>query len=275
VILVGRWTPGEMLRTTAALHGAGCAIGRPLLLMVDQEGGYARRLTWAAPAQTARELGTLGASRTRAEARATATALRTAGIDIDLAPVADTLVPGGFLGSRSFGTDPAAVGQLAASFVRGLQDGRVAATAKHFPGLGASHTNTDDRAVKLRRVQLGPFRQAIDAGAKLVMVSSAAYPKLDPTGTPAVFSRAIVNGLLRSTLGFDGVVVTDAMDAPAPLRTPHGPARAIQAGVDLLLYTSGSAAHAGYVQLAQDDPPRLAQAIARIRALKRWLGRAC
>jgi beta-N-acetylhexosaminidase len=275
VILVGRWKPAEMRATTQRLHAAGCAIGRPLLLLVDQEGGYARRLTWAAPEQTARELGGLGVARTRSEARATAAALRTAGIDVDLAPVADTLAPGGFLGSRSFGSEASAVGRLAAAFIGGLQAGGVAATAKHFPGLGASHRNTDDYAVKLRRSKLAPFRSAIDAGVKLVMVASASYPLLDPAGTPAVFSRPIVTGLLREKLGFAGVVVSDALDAPAPARTPHAPARAIRAGVDLLLYTSGSSAHAGYVDLASDRPAQLAAAIARVRALKAWLGRGC
>jgi beta-N-acetylhexosaminidase len=275
VILVGRWTPAEMRATTQRLHAAGCAIGRPLLLLVDQEGGRARRLTWAAPKQTARELGRLGVARTLNEAYATAAALRIAGIDVDLAPVTDTLTRGGFLGSRSFGSDASEVGRLGAAFIRGVQAGGVAATAKHFPGLGASHRNTDDYAVKLRRSKLGPFRRAIAAGVKLVMVASASYPLLDPTGTPAVFSRPIVTGLLREKLGFDGVVVTDALDAPAPARTPHAPARAIRAGADLLLYTSGPSAHAGYVELVRDHPAQLVKAIASVRALKAWLGLGC
>ena len=132
VILVGRWTPTELAATTQQLHLAGCAIGSPLLLAVDQEGGWARRLTWADPVHTAGELGRLGVSRTRAEARAAARALHAAGIDVDFAPVADTLVPGGFLADRSFGTDPAKVGRLAAAFVRALQLDGVAATASTF-----------------------------------------------------------------------------------------------------------------------------------------------
>jgi len=275
VILVGRWTPKAMRATTAQLHAAGCTIGRPLLVLVDQEGGYARRLTWAAPERTARELGELGVERTQQQGRAAAAALRAAGVDVDLAPVTDTLAPGGFLGSRSFGSDAPAVGRLAAAFVHGLQEGGVAAAAKHFPGLGASHKNTDRYAVKLRRSELAPFESAIAAGVKLVMVASAAYPKLDATGAPAVFSRPIVTGLLREQLGFEGVVVTDALDAPAPAGTPHAPARALRAGVDLLLYTSGAAAHAGYVELAYDRPPELTRAIANVRALKSWLGLAC
>jgi beta-N-acetylhexosaminidase len=281
VILVGRWTPSEMAATTRQLHAAGCAIGRPLLLLVDQEGGFARRLTWAAPAQTARELGRRSEAHTRTEARATAAALRVAGIDVDLAPVSDTLAPGGFLGSRAFGSDPSKVGRFVAAFISALQGAGVAATAKHFPGLGAAKLNTDDHAVSLPATALGPFRRAIAAGVKLVMVSNASYPALDTTGTPAVFSRPIVTDLLRGTFGFTGVVVTDALDAPTPARTAHAPAKALAAGVDLLLYTSGSAAHAGYVQLAADARAssavraNVARAVANIRALKRWLGRGC
>ena len=133
----------------------------------------------------------------------------------------------------------------------------------------------------MRTTRLGPFRSAIKAGVKLVMVSSAAYPKLDPSGTPAVFSHAIVSNLLRGTLGFRGVVVTDALDAPAPARTPSAPVRALAAGVDLLLYTSGSTAHHGYEELVAASQrsaktrAQVARAIAHIRALKTWLGRSC
>jgi beta-N-acetylhexosaminidase len=173
-----------MAAATRTLHAAGCATGHPLLLFVDQEGGWARRLTWAPPAETAAELGRLGVGRTRTEARATAAALRAAGIDVDLAPVTDTLSPGGFIGSRAFGTEPAAVGNLAAAFVHALQAGGVAATAKHFPGLGTARRNTDDHAVSLPTTELGPFRRAIAAGVKLVMVSNASYPALDSGACP-------------------------------------------------------------------------------------------
>jgi beta-N-acetylhexosaminidase len=96
-----------------------------------------------------------------------------------------------------------------------------------------------------------------------------------------VFSRSIVSGLLRGTLGFRGVVVSDALDAPAAARTPNAPMRALAAGVDLLLYTSGSTAHHGYVELAAEarrsaaTRAEIARAVAHIRALKTWLGRSC
>ena len=281
VILVGRWTPAEFTATTAQLHAAGCAIGRPLLVLVDQEGGFARRLTWAQPRHSEGELGTLGVGTTRAEARAAAGALRRAGVDVDLAPVSDTLGPGGFLRGRAFGSDAALVGSLAVAYLQALQAGGVAATAKHFPGLGAARLSTDDHVVSVWTTPLAPFQRAVAAGVKLVMVSSASYPHLDTSRTPAVFSRPIVTDLLRRRMGFRGVVVSDALDAPASARTPDAPARALAAGVDLLLYTGSSAAHAAYVQLARDAADsstvraNVAQAAARIRTLERWLGRGC
>jgi beta-N-acetylhexosaminidase len=283
VIFVGRWSSSARIAAVgAAVEAAACAGGSPLLLAVDQEGGAIRRLPWAAPAESARSLGTGGAEKAGREARATAAALRRAGIDIDLAPVADTaLSPRSFLGSRTFSSVPTRVAQLVAAFVRGLQSGHIAATAKHFPGLGAAIENTDDHAVSLRRVRLEPFRSAVAAGVQLVMVSNASYPELDPSGRAAVFSRPIVTGLLRDDLGFDGVIVTDALDAPTPAATSHAAARAIAAGVDLLLYTSASAARRGYLSLLADAHARprlrlqLASAAARLQTLKTWLGKSC
>jgi beta-N-acetylhexosaminidase len=281
VILTHRWTPAEFAATTEKLHTTSCEIGRPLLIFVDQEGGSIRRLTWAPPAHSEGQLGRLSSAQTQQEATAAASALRAAGVDVDLAPVADTLGPGGFLGDRSFGAVPSLVASLAGTFIRSMQAGGIAATAKHFPGLGAARRSTDDHIVSLLTTPLGPFRSAIDAGVKLVMVSNASYPKLDPSGTPAVFSHPIVSGLLRGTLGFRGAVVSDALNAPTPERTPDAPGRALAAGVDLLLYTSGSAAHFGYEELIADAQrsaatrARVARAVAHIRALKAWLGRRC
>jgi beta-N-acetylhexosaminidase len=129
--------------------------------------------------------------------------------------------------------------------------------------------------------RLAPFRAAIAAGTKLVMVSNASYPALDPSGVQAVFSHAIVTGLLRDTLGFDGVVVTDALDAGAVASVQHAPARALAAGVDLLLYSRTSASEAGYASLVHDANAsatvraELATANARVEALKSWLGIGC
>ena len=131
-------------------------------------------------------------------------------------------------------------------------------------------------AWKIRQGLL-PFESAIHAGVKLVMLSTAIYPKLDATDEPAAFSSAIANGLLRKTLGFEGVTVTDSLTAPAADTIPHTATRAMLAGSDLLIFGAESASERGYSTLLADAAgsprlrARLTQAAARIRALKAWL----
>jgi beta-N-acetylhexosaminidase len=283
VLVLGRWTSeAEIASATATLQDAACSLGEPLLVAVDQEGGTVRRLPWAAPTAAPADLGT--AKRARRQAAVAAAALRRAGVDVDLAPVVDT--PGSarsFLGSRAFSRSPTVNARLGAAFVDGLQTSGIAAAAKHFPGLGEAEANTDDRAVtvsarKWKLVHgLLPFRSAIAAGVRLVMVSSASYPALDPSGTPAVFSRAIESDLLRDELGFDGVAVTDALDAPAAAGVPHAATRAIAAGADLLVFGRESGSERAFEVLAADARryphlrARLAESAGRIRELKTWL----
>jgi beta-N-acetylhexosaminidase len=266
---------------TAAVRGG----NPPLLIAVDQEGGSVRRLPGGPPVDSAATMGSRDdAGGVRAIGKATARYLRTYGVDVDLAPVAD--VPdsaGSFLGNRAFGRRPRRVAILATSFALGLQSGGVAATAKHFPGLGTARGNTDLARVVVRSPRsdldrrLEPFRRAIDSGVRMVMVSNAAYPAYDGSRAAALFSRRIVRGLLRGTLGFRGVVITDAMEAPASSAPADGPARAIAAGVDVLLYTGERGGAAGYrklLSLAQARPGLrhdLAASYARVVSLKRWL----
>jgi beta-N-acetylhexosaminidase len=223
---------------------------------------------------------------------AAAAALRSVGIDIDFAPVVDTpRSADNFLGSRAFSRSRTWNAKMARAFVGGLQANGIAATAKHFPGLGLAGGNTDngriviDAAAWKLRQGLLPFRSAIRAGAKLVMVSTAIYPKLDASGKPAAFSTTIINGLLRRTLGFNGVTVTDSLTAPAAERIPHTATRAMLAGSDMLIFGAESASERGYATLVADATAsprlqaRLVRAAARIRALKAWLaahgGPAC
>lgn len=288
VILMGSW-PSEdgTAQAIATLQWTSCrATGSPLLVGVDQEGGSVRRFAWAPPTESAAAMGT--AASAGAQAAAAAAALRHVGVGIDFAPVSDAIsTPRSFLGTRSFGTSPSLVASLASAFVSRLQHGRVAATAKHFPGLGSAVASTDDRPVTVERstgfldARIVPFQAAITAGAKLVMISNASYPALDPSGAPAVFSRAIVTGLLREKLGFDGVVVSDALDAGAVVHVAHAQSRALAAGVDLLLYGTTRGSEAGYASLVRDAAAsatvrrNLATAIQRIDSLKAWLGLSC
>jgi beta-N-acetylhexosaminidase len=219
----------------------------PLLIMIDQEGGAVRRLRDAPPSRSASELAASGVRGVRSAGRATGRALRRAGVNVDLAPVADLSRPDGDLArdGRTFASTSAAAGRLAGAFAAGLRAGGVQATAKHFPGLGAAKDNTDDRVVRiglsapvLRTRDEPPFAAAVRSGAGLVMLANALYPALDRR-YPASLSRAIVRGELRGRLGFGGVTVSDDLEANAlkPYGDPGRLARlGVRAGVDLLLY---------------------------------------
>jgi beta-N-acetylhexosaminidase len=218
----------------------------PLLVMVDQEGGLVKRLS-GAPTASAEQMGARGTAFSRRQGRRTAANLRDVGFNVDLAPVLDVGRSGGVIEEtdRSFGSSPARVTETAVPFAAALQAGGVAATAKHFPGLGAARENTDfavqrirlSRAA-LRRVDEAPYRRFVAADGALVMVSSAIYPAF--SGKPASLSRPLAVGELRRRLGFDGVSITDALGGAA-IRAVGGPARvgvgAARAGMDLLLYS--------------------------------------
>jgi beta-N-acetylhexosaminidase len=270
--------PEQLRALTGALRKAG---GRPLVA-VDQEGGEIRAVPWAPPAGSAPQQA--AASSVRADAEAAAGALRAAGITISLAPVADVpSVPGSALAGRSFGTDPATVSEAIEAAVAGWRSGGVAATAKHFPGLGGATVNTDAAPVTIRRsqtqvdaVDLPPFAAAIRAGVPLVMVGHARYAALDPDRI-ASQSRPIIERLLRDRLGFRGVVITDSLEARAALATGDIATvseRALRAGADLLLLTGrGSYApvYRHLLELARGDPAlraRVRESAARVLALK-------
>lgn len=283
VLLRNGWlTQNTAAAVTAELQRAACTRGEPLLIAVDQEGGVVRRLPWAPPTEAPAYMSSAAVA--HAQAAEAAKALRSVGIDIDFAPVVDTPSSArNFLGSRAFSRSRTWNAQQARAFVTGLQTSGVAGTAKHFPGLGLASGNTDhgrivigSAAWKLRQGLL-PFKSAVAAGVKVVMVSTAIYPRLDPSDRPAAFSSAIINGVLRKQLGFKGVTVTDSLTAPAADRIPHTATRAMLAGSDLLIFGAESASERGYATLAQDAAgsprlhARLTLAAARIRALKAWL----
>jgi beta-N-acetylhexosaminidase len=281
-------TAPQVRALTDQLRAAARVGGEPtLLIAVDQEGGAVRRFRWAPPARPVSALAGEPA-RVRAAGRATASALRALGVNVDLAPVADVpSVRDSFIArqQRAFSSDPILTGQLAAAFAAGLADANVIATGKHFPGLGRATVTTDLSAVTisasrtaLAELDLVPYRTLIRAGIPLMMLSNATYPALD--AKPGAWSPA-VERLLRNTLGFTGVTITDALDAVA---TTHGrslPASAVlaaQSGADLLLVAGGEAvSDAVYDRLLAtaraDKLPRagLERSYARILALKRSL----
>jgi beta-N-acetylhexosaminidase len=225
----------------------------PLLVMTDQEGGQTNHVpgppTKSAPA-------TRTAAQAQQQGRAAANNLRGLGINVDLAPVTDVARGGSAIGKekRSYGRTPDRVTPLATAFLRGLAAGRVAGTAKHFPGFGAARVNTDLRPVTIRltraqldRTDLPPFTAMVKAHVPLVMLSTAIYIALD--SKPAALSKPIATDLLRDTIGFKGVTISDDLDAPSLNGLGGVGARGIAAataGTDLLLfaksYENGNAA---------------------------------
>jgi beta-N-acetylhexosaminidase len=225
----------------------------PLLMMTDQEGGIVKRIP-GAPVLSAKEMGESPRPFTRARlsGRAAGKNLRGVGVNVNLAPVLGVFrQPGDFLDQfqRSFGSVPGRVARLGKNFITGQQEMGVAATSKHFPGLGAAtaQQNTDEGPVtldlslqELESVDLFPYPDAIAAGTELVMCSWAIYPALDPN-RPAGLSPTIVRGLLREELGFGGVTITDALEAGALEDFGSIPERGVlaaQAGMDILLYSN-------------------------------------
>jgi beta-N-acetylhexosaminidase len=237
----------------ANASGQNPAHAYPLLLMTDQEGGQVRRLP-GAPDQSEAQIGASSNPSAAAAAAGTSAAanLRGVGMNVNLAPVLDVFRrPGDFDDQyqRSYSMNPQVVGTAGASFVTAQQAGGVAATVKHFPGLGAAGTtqDTDNEPVsiglsaqQLRTVDEAPYRAAVQAGVKLAMVSWATYPALG-TRLPAALSPAIVQGELQSRVGFQGVTITDALGAGA--LGAYGSVQnrtmlAARAGMDALLCTA-------------------------------------
>jgi beta-N-acetylhexosaminidase len=292
-------SPAQIAGVIAELDRANASplnpVRAPLLLMTDQEGGLVRRLP-GAPLLSEREIGESADPAAQAASAGTSAGLnlRGVGINVNLAPVLDVYrQPGDFDDQyqRSYSMNPAVVAELGARFIKAQQGAGVAATAKHFPGLGAAaqQQDTDLRPVTLN-VPLGtirntdelPYRAAIAAGVRLVMVSWAVYPALDPA-RPAGLSPAIVNGELRRRLGFQGVTITDALEAGAlgAYGTfSHRGLLAAEAGMDLILcsqqnVSEGEQATAGLEDGYRDGrlaKPAFTAALQRVLALRASLG---
>jgi beta-N-acetylhexosaminidase len=258
VLLVGQATSGVEPVATA-VRRARAVVGEPAgvrpLIAADQEGGLVQHLKGPglATIPSASAQGELEPSELARRAEGWGDELRVAGINLDLAPVAD-VVPA-WIGTanepigalhRGYGSDPEAVGEHVAAFVRGMAAARIAATVKHFPGLGKVRGNTDfssgitDTVTTRDDPDLAPFKDGIDAGARFLMVSLATYTKIDPRHR-AVFSSTVIDGMVRDDLGFDSVVVSDDLGAAEEVQAVPPAERALdflRAGGDLVLVST-------------------------------------
>ncbi|BBB02157.1 putative glycosyl hydrolase [Actinacidiphila reveromycinica] len=229
---------------------AASPVKAPLLLMTDQEGGEVRRLP-GAPALSEKQVGEAAQPQTAATQAGTGAGQNLAGVgmNVNLAPVLDVYyTAGNFVDKyqRSYSNNASTVSSLGKAFITAQQGAGVAATAKHFPGLGAATASQDTDAgpvtltqslSKLRTVDELPYQAAIAAGVRLVMVSWAVYPALDASA-PAGLSATVVQQELRGRLGYTGVTVTDALEAGAISSSYSTAQRAVLAagaGMDLLL----------------------------------------
>jgi beta-N-acetylhexosaminidase len=229
---------------------AASPVRSPLLLMTDQEGGIVRRLP-GEPVLSEKQIGASADPRAEAAAAGTGAGQNLAGVGMNtnLAPVLDVFRQAGNFDDefgRSYSMNPDVCAECGAAFITAQQKLNIAATAKHFPGLGAATVdqNTDLGPVTLdvpladlRSIDERPFRSAIAAGVRMVMTSWAVYPALDPR-LPSGLSPTIVSGELRQRLGFRGVTITDALEAGA-IAAFGTPAQcgvlAARAGMDVLL----------------------------------------
>jgi beta-glucosidase-like glycosyl hydrolase len=284
----------------------------PLLVSADLEAGMGMRFTdreWWLPAMALAATG--DPAHAEEQARVTAREALAAGINHVLAPVADVNVDprNPVINTRSFGEDPHDVARYVAAFVRGLEEEGVLATAKHFPGHGDTRTDShrslpvlDVTRERLEQVELVPFRAAIAVGVSSVMIGHLGVPTLDPTpapvrehfenvyGTaaaevprhatmPATLSMPIVD-LLRRDLGFEGLVLTDAMDMgglAAHFDAGEAAVRAVEAGVDQILFSvdtdAAIAAVKEAVRTGRLTERRIDESVERILAAKKKVER--
>jgi beta-N-acetylhexosaminidase len=284
------FAPAEVYETARLANAFQKLAKVPLLMAADFERGAANRVTGPTLFPPLMSLGAAGSERLAyAMGRTTALEGRAMGIHMTYAPVVDVNVDpdNPIINTRSVGADPALVARIANAFIRGVQENGMIATAKHFPGHG--DTSQDSHSLlptinadlaRLEKVELYPFKEAVDAGVRAVMSAHLAVPALDPTpGLPATLSAPIMTGVLRQKLGFRGLVVTDALEmagVTSAFSTEEAALRAVQAGVDQLLLPPDPAKVIAYLAAAVKDGripgSRIDRSVRRILEIKASLG---
>lgn len=284
--------PHQIADLSNGIQRAGLA-GRtplPLLVSTDQEHGIVCRV--GEPATLLPGAMALGAGGSRSDARTAGriagAELAALGINQNYAPDADVNVnpANPVIGVRSFGSDPESVAGMVAAQVKGYQSAGIASTAKHFPGHGDTSTDSHTGLPVIRHTReqwaeldAPPFRAAVAAGIDSIMTAHIVVPALDPSEDPATLSHPILTGILREELGYDGVVVTDALGMEG-VRTKYGdervPVLALLAGVDQLLNPPDLKvawnAVLGAVRSGEISEARIEESILRILRLKTRLG---
>ncbi len=273
----------EMLSATVSMSGY------PLFLAVDEEGGDVSRVANSdidvIKVDNMADIGTNGDAAAAYETGMTiGTYLKDLGFNLDFAPVADVVTDEGsdILGSRSFGTDAGVCAEMVSNVVDGMQGTGVSACLKHFPGIGSTKEDTHDGKVEMdttldsmKNSDFLPFQAGIEAGADFVMVSHVVAASLDEDMVPSSFSSVVVTNILRGELGFDGVVITDALDMGAitdNYASDEAAIKAIVAGVDMLLMPENfEEAYTGLLTAVQEGiipEERINESLRRIYRIK-------
>ena len=298
IFIAGRTTAGsqatqKVISSFTSKVGPATTHATPMLVATDQEGGEVQVLSGSgfSDIPSAMDQSTQPRDQLEAAARTWGKELADVGVNMNLAPVVDlvdidrptTNEPIGHWG-REYGHDATTVSSQAGAFAAGMQASKVIPTYKHFPGLGRVTANTDtsadvvDRTTgRLPDAAVSVFAGAIAAGAQVIMVSSATYALIDASA-PAVFSSKIVTDMLRTEMGFSGVVITDDVSAAVQVQGVAAGDRAVQAiraGCDIVLASAEPAVAADMVKsliaAAQSDPAfaaRVDESAARVLALK-------
>lgn len=241
----------------------------PMFIAVDEEGGKVTRLADALKLDNIgpmAEIGSTGDSNNAYEAMKTVgTYLTSHGFNLNFAPVADVLTneDNESIGDRSFSSDPSVVAGMVTSAMNGLEEVGVTACVKHFPGLGDASEDThnglaviDKSLDELKQTELVPFISAIENGANMIMVGHMSLPQVVGDNTPATMSKEVISDLLRSELGFNGVVITDAMNMGAITEyygADEAAIRAFKAGADMVLMPEDfKLAYEGVIEAVKD-----------------------
>lgn len=263
MFFIGGWRATSRVKSTSdhvqAQVNSSSTKSVGFLIAADQEGGQVQQLKGDgfSPLPSALRQGAMSSADRAAVARTIVRELKAVGVNVDLAPVADTVPPANPRSNepigrwgRQYGNNPAKAGSAVAEVVRTMQAGGLQSTLKHFPGLGRIKGNTDFTADDIVDDQtsaddeyLRPFRDGIAAGAPFVMVSSAYYSRMDAENQ-AIYSPKIIDGVLRRQLGFGGVVMSDDLNAVAVRDLPAGErvVKMVRAGGDVALTGLASAA---------------------------------
>lgn len=272
----------KMLENTAAMTRY------PLFLAVDEEGGDVRRVGKKLDVTQIGNMADIGAGGDTMEAynagAEIGSYLSEAGINLNFAPVADVVtdVNNSAIGNRSFGSDAALTGDMAAAAVTGMQENGISACLKHFPGIGSVTEDTHDGMAtlekgteELRTCEFVAFKAGIDAGVHLVMVGHAAAPNVTGDNTPCSMSEEVITNLLRTELGYNGIVITDAMNMEAITQyyaSDEAAVMALKAGADMILMPEDfEKAYAGVLAAVQDGTiaeERINDSLMRIYRIK-------